>query len=688
MGLGLCWLKSLLLLLTVLLGADLPLILAGTPQVQTHSLSIATGPVGAIAAGNEDSSSVHLQPLRVYRRAGREGGLVLESDLVKGQRLLVAACSAGETSVCQLEGGEGGGRHELVGVGSGVLGLYKLPLGYYLAVAKRSMAAPDFAGAGHAGGLLGRFGRSVRELREIELIRIPPSSKSGQKTTSQERGEEEQEEEQEAHAEAVAMLQETFERHRFFFSLRSGTLGDNLYYDVTRGLQSNVATFRRQEERGEEEEEREEEGHWSRCDERFFWNEHTLAAFLRSGCAAAWLTPVSNAGAASQPLPLGGARNYTLSLISRRSRLMQGPRYIKRGSDEQGNVANFAETEQILSCSASASQPMRVAAYLQVRGSVPLFWSQPDVWRLRPSIVPQSDRDLRQHAAALGTHLRDLFKYYVRPAQRSRARKGKKKGRAAGNGASDDRRPSVFLLNLIDKKGGQGRLGQWLFAALDFLQRNASTAALWAAPARSAVDVAASGAHAQRLQAAVALAPAAATALPPRIARMPGLLDRDAVTAQDFSVAGLGRTRLVWFDYHQKCHGSDVSALKSLYPHVRVSGKEDGAGADADADFFVLGDSAAGRLQSTVVRTNCIGEQSFSSLFSPPLSRARTHHHNVLLPYRLPGPHECRADSCRALGPAAPAAPVRRAAFPPRLLRRRPSAALPAGRGSLPKAMG
>jgi len=32
-------------------------------------------------------------------------------------------------------------------------------------------------------------------------------------------------------------------------------------------------------------------------------------------------------------------------LIARRSRYMAGPRYLKRGINEEGNVANFVETE-------------------------------------------------------------------------------------------------------------------------------------------------------------------------------------------------------------------------------------------------------------------------------------------------------------------------------------------------------
>lgn len=49
---------------------------------------------------------------------------------------------------------------------------------------------------------------------------------------------------------------------------------------------------------------------------------------------------------------------------------MGGTRYYSRGIDDDGNVANFVETEQI----------MVIGSYLcsniGLRGSVPVFWSQ------------------------------------------------------------------------------------------------------------------------------------------------------------------------------------------------------------------------------------------------------------------------------------------------------------------------
>ncbi|KAI9800582.1 MAG: inositol polyphosphate 5-phosphatase [Piccolia ochrophora] len=61
----------------------------------------------------------------------------------------------------------------------------------------------------------------------------------------------------------------------------------------------------------------------------------------------------------------------TLTLISRLSCRRAGTRFNARGIDDDGNVANFVETETVL-----WSPPGLCFSYAQVRGSVPLFWEQ------------------------------------------------------------------------------------------------------------------------------------------------------------------------------------------------------------------------------------------------------------------------------------------------------------------------
>lgn len=69
----------------------------------------------------------------------------------------------------------------------------------------------------------------------------------------------------------------------------------------------------------------------------------------------------------------------SLTLIARRSRHFAGTRYLKRGVNDKGRVANDVETEQIVVDEATVSsdpQELHASSMVQVRGSIPLFWSQ------------------------------------------------------------------------------------------------------------------------------------------------------------------------------------------------------------------------------------------------------------------------------------------------------------------------
>ncbi|KAH8432548.1 Inositol-1,4,5-trisphosphate 5-phosphatase 1, variant 4 [Aspergillus melleus] len=61
----------------------------------------------------------------------------------------------------------------------------------------------------------------------------------------------------------------------------------------------------------------------------------------------------------------------TLSIISRQSSRRAGTRFNSRGIDDDGNVANYVETETVL-----WMPPGITFSYVQVRGSVPIFWEQ------------------------------------------------------------------------------------------------------------------------------------------------------------------------------------------------------------------------------------------------------------------------------------------------------------------------
>ena len=81
------------------------------------------------------------------------------------------------------------------------------------------------------------------------------------------------------------------------------------------------------------------------------------------------LTPVIQGHASSAKCRIGLTPGI-MTLISRLSCRRAGTRFNARGIDDEGNVANFVETETII------ATDEWVFSYTQIRGSVPVFWEQ------------------------------------------------------------------------------------------------------------------------------------------------------------------------------------------------------------------------------------------------------------------------------------------------------------------------
>ncbi|KAI5171451.1 phosphatidylinositol 4-phosphatase [Pancytospora epiphaga] len=99
----------------------------------------------------------------------------------------------------------------------------------------------------------------------------------------------------------------------------------------------------------------------------FLFNRHPLSVYLKK---------YSNFGIRCIQGYFGGFRG--IFLISRRSSLRAGMRYFSRGCDLSGNCSNFVETEQFID---------GVSSYLQIRGSIPLFWGHTISWKYNPVIT-------------------------------------------------------------------------------------------------------------------------------------------------------------------------------------------------------------------------------------------------------------------------------------------------------------
>ncbi|KAH7685250.1 SAC domain-containing protein [Dioscorea alata] len=106
-------------------------------------------------------------------------------------------------------------------------------------------------------------------------------------------------------------------------------------------------------------------------------------------------------------------REFSVALISRRSRHFAGTRYLKRGVNDRGRVANDVETEQIVFDEEVGSCGGKMSSVVQMRGSIPLFWSQ-EASRLspKPDIILQRYDPTYQ---ATKLHFEDLAKRYGNP---------------------------------------------------------------------------------------------------------------------------------------------------------------------------------------------------------------------------------------------------------------------------------
>ncbi|XP_055315656.1 phosphatidylinositide phosphatase SAC2 isoform X1 [Sitodiplosis mosellana] len=136
-------------------------------------------------------------------------------------------------------------------------------------------------------------------------------------------------------------------------------------------------------------------------DDRFFWNKNMLKDVLKLNDNA-WVLPVIQGFVQLEHCAIGDD-HFSLALVSRRSRFRAGTRYKRRGIDENGHVANYVETEQILSFGEHQM------AFFQVRGSIPVYWSQPG-YKYRPP--PRIDRDDNETQIAFAQHFDEELKIY------------------------------------------------------------------------------------------------------------------------------------------------------------------------------------------------------------------------------------------------------------------------------------
>ncbi|KAK9473002.1 SacI homology domain-containing protein [Dipodascopsis tothii] len=209
---------------------------------------------------------------------------------------------------------------------------------------------------------------------------------------------------------------------RFLNTFQNLDLSKTFYfsytYDITHTLQRNLTRAR----------ERAREGApaptsvFESLNEMFVWNHYLLKPAIDSAIDVfTWCLPIIHGFIDQANISVFG-RNVSIAIIARRSHYFAGARFLKRGANDQGYVANDVETEQIVADMLTTSfhgfggEPFgdtRYTSFVQHRGSIPLFWTQ-DVSGMSPKPpIELNVVDPFYSAAAL--HFDDLFKRYGTP---------------------------------------------------------------------------------------------------------------------------------------------------------------------------------------------------------------------------------------------------------------------------------
>jgi hypothetical protein len=324
-----------------------------------------------------DIMDKHYRVLKIDRTSPPGHLNIFEDDIVYDKREMNQLLNAID------DGNKGQGGMKLKCSAWGLLGFIRFTEAYYmLLITKKAQAA-----------MIG--GHYVYQVDGTELIPLTTGSTS---RFQKDRNPEE--------ARFLSILHTLDLTKGFYFSYS---------YNITQCLQHNIIEARKLADQGLK-----SSGH--DVNDMFVWNHYLLdpaRAALKSPFD--WCRPVIHGYIDQSSMDVVGRRVY-LTIIARRSRFFAGARFLKRGANDLGYVANDVETEQIVSelvnTSFHAPGPRLYAnptytSYVQHRGSIPLYWTQDNT-----GVAPKPDIDLNlidPFYAAAALHFDNLFERYGAP---------------------------------------------------------------------------------------------------------------------------------------------------------------------------------------------------------------------------------------------------------------------------------
>ncbi|KAF9265526.1 hypothetical protein L218DRAFT_957123 [Marasmius fiardii PR-910] len=154
---------------------------------------------------------------------------------------------------------------------------------------------------------------------------------------------------------------------------------------------------------------------WRRVDKHFWWNEWLSKPLVDAGLHS-YILPIMQgyyqvASFVMPPDEVSHDKELAVDyvLVSRRSRDRAGLRYQRRGVDDDAHAANFVESETIMRVKREGI--VNVFSYVQIRGSIPLFWNQAS-YGLKPHPVVSAERTHQQHLDVLRRHFQRSIPRY------------------------------------------------------------------------------------------------------------------------------------------------------------------------------------------------------------------------------------------------------------------------------------
>ena len=163
---------------------------------------------------------------------------------------------------------------------------------------------------------------------------------------------------------------------------------------------------------------------------QYCWN-YSMAKCFDSEGMNEYIYPVINGFFGARTISDYGEQNdLHFILIGRKDDRRSGMRFLIRGADNNGNVANTVETEEIITFKDDEGN-INIYSFIEIRGSIPLLWKQEPNMQLNPKIRPKDD--FGANCEVFKLHIEELMDNYGR----------------------------VCCVNLIDKKKDQNIIGNY-----------------------------------------------------------------------------------------------------------------------------------------------------------------------------------------------------------------------------------